>query len=105
MTEIQFKFYDPLVYKVKDTSALNKDLVRAFKTNDRVKIQETISNGVSNTVDVFITVNEHFDACILIVFVNNNSIFKHVQPVSGDPFKYRITCFVGESINVSKKSN
>ena len=86
MTEGIFKSYDPLAYKVNDTSALNKDLVSAFKSNDSEKIQEMINCGVPNTVDVFITINKHFHACILIVPASNNSIFEHIQPVSDDPF-------------------
>ena len=87
MTEGIFKSYDPLAYKVNDTSALNKGLVKAFKTNNRKKIQEIVNYGLPNTVDVFITINKHFHACILIVPANNNSIFEHMQLLSDDPFK------------------
>ena len=86
MIEGIFKSYDPLAYKVNDTS-VNNDLVRGFKTNNRKKTQEIIHNGLPNTCDVFITINKHFHACILIVPANNNSIFEDMQPVSDDPFK------------------
>ena len=86
MTKGILKSYDPLAYKVNHTAALNKDLVRAFKTDDREKIREIINNRVPNTVDVFITTNKYFHACILIVPANNNSIFEHIEPVRDDPF-------------------
>ena len=86
MTKGILKSYDPLAYKVSHTAALNKDLVRAFKTDDREKIREIINNRVPNTVDVFITTNKYFHACILIVPANNNSIFEHIEPVNDDSF-------------------
>ena len=87
MSEGIFESYDPFAYKVNNVSALDKGLVKAFKAKDKEKIEEIINDGSRLTVNVFITVNNHQHACILIVPANQNSIFKHIQPVSDDPFK------------------
>ena len=85
MTETVFKSFDPLAYKVNNVSALDREIVKAFKANDEEKIQKIISAGSPITVDVFITIDKHLHACILVVPAGNESPFGHIQPTSQNP--------------------
>ena len=71
MSEGIFESYDPFAYKVNNVFSLDNGLVKAFQANDQEKIEEIINGGSSLTVDVFITINHHQHACILIVPTGN----------------------------------
>ena len=86
MSEGIFESYDPFAYKVNNVSALDKDLVKAFKAKDKGKIEEIINNGLRLTADVFIIINNHQHACILIVPASDDLLLEHIQLVSEDPF-------------------
>ena len=85
MTENVFTSFDPLAYKVNNVSALNREIVKAFKANNVEKIEEILSAGLPITVDVFITIDKHLHACILVVPAGNDSTFAHIQPTSENP--------------------
>ena len=86
MSEGIFESYDPFAYKVNNVSGLDKGLVKAFKAKDKEKIEEIINDGSPLTADVFITINHHQHACILIVPTSNDLEFEHIQLVSENPF-------------------
>lgn len=86
MTEGVFKSFDPLAYKVNNVSSLDKDIVSAFKLKDNKKIEQIISNGDPTTYDVFICVDKHMHACILLVPADSDPVFDHIQATTDDPF-------------------
>ena len=86
MSEGIFESYEPFAYKVNNVSALDKGLVKAFKAKDKVKIEEMIDNELRLTADVFITINNHQHACILIVPAGDGLALEHIQLVSENPF-------------------
>ena len=86
MTEGVFKSFDPIAYKVNNISDLDRNIVSAFKNDDNQKIEELISEGTPTTHDVFICIDNHMHACILIVPADNCSAFDYIEPTSEDPF-------------------
>ena len=66
MTEGVFKSFDPLTYWVNDVGNLDKQIVKAYKSNDSKRIDEIISNGNPHSFDVFIC-SDGFHAFLLLI--------------------------------------
>ena len=85
MTEGLFKSFDPFAYSVNDVSALDGEVVVAFQENDTNKIKELINTGSPITVDVFITIDKHLHAYVLIAPTGNDSKFDNIQEMLENP--------------------
>ena len=105
MTESLFKSFDPFAYSVNNVSALDGEVVVAFQENDTNKIKEIINTGSPITVDVFITIDKHLHACILIALTGNDSKFDDIQEMLENPKSHRVNYAVGALICVMRKSN
>lgn len=86
MTEGVFQSYDPFAYKVNNVSDLDKNVVSAYKRKDSIKIAELINDGTPVSYDVFICIDNHLHACLLLIPANDDSPFDHIKVTSDDPF-------------------
>lgn len=84
MSEAVFKTSDSITYKANNVSSLDKRIVQAFIANDTNKIEEIINSGLPLTIDVFISIDRHPKACILIVPAGNETLH-YIQPMRENP--------------------
>ena len=81
MTETVFKASDPITYKANNVCSLDKRIVQA---NDTTKFEEIINPGLQITTDVFISIDGHPNACVLIVPAGNER-FNYIERMSENP--------------------
>lgn len=98
MSESVAGFFSPFAYKVNNFSALDQELVEAYRTQNRDKIENLLWKKRPNKVEVHITINKYLHACVVIrpskKFEQLESGSKDLSKAQDNPMCWRIElCF------------